>query len=319
MTKFNYNRHFHPAASMQGNLATIMNRLLLLILTIISFQVNAFASEDKIVAIVNKKPITSSELDQRKKIMKFFGSVTNLSAEQEKAFTTSVLNAMIDGELLTQYADKSGIKVSDQEIHSFVRHIETNNKMSEGQFEKSVMNLHVTREAFKESIRIEVLRSKIIHDVIGQQVNVTRGEVDSLILDTNSRDAKLSLKVFTAKRNNDKAYRSMSKLSGRIKNCSQISHLRYQSFATMSDMETTLSALSPNVQGMMKDMHIDQATGVIKGDKLQIYVLCAKKIEGFSDDDANQVHQLVSSKQLNVKARKFLQNLRKKAYVKVLI
>ena len=296
-----------------------MNRFLLLILTIISFQGNAFASEDKIVAIVNKQPITLSELDQRKKIMKFFGNVSNLSAEQEKAFTTSVLNSIIDGEVLTQHADKTGIKVSDQEIQNFVRHIEANNKMSEGQFEKSVMNLHVTRDAFKESIRIEVLRSKIIHDVIGQQVNVTRGEVDSLILDTNSRDAKLSLKVFTSKRNNDKAYSSMSKLSSRIKNCAQISHLRYQSFATVSDVETTLSALSPNVQGVMKDMHIDQATAVIRGDKLQIYVLCAKKIEGFSDTDATQVHQLVSSKQLNVKARKFLQNLRKKAYVKVLI
>ena len=65
-----------------------MNRFLLLILTIISFQGNAFASEDKIVAIVNKRPITLSELDQRKKIMKFFGNVSNLSAEQEKAFAT---------------------------------------------------------------------------------------------------------------------------------------------------------------------------------------------------------------------------------------
>lgn len=319
MTRFNYPRH----SRVDGNLGAIMTRFLLLILTIILFQVsfqgNAFALDDKIVAIVNKKPITSSELDQRKKIMKFFGNVSTVSAEQDKAFTTSVLNSMIDGEVLTQHAEKNGIKVSDQEIQNFVRHIETNNKMSEGQFERSVMNLHVTREAFKETIRIEVLRSKIIHDVVGQQVNVTRGEVDSLILDTNSRDAKLSLKVFTSKRNNDKAYSSMSKLSSRIKSCSKISHLRYQSFATVSDLDTTLSALSPNLQGMIKDMHIDQATGVIKGDKLQVYVLCAKKIEGFSDTDATQVHQLVSSKQLNIKARKFLQNLRKKAYVKIVM
>lgn len=300
-----------------------MTRFLLLILTIISFQLsfqtNAFAAEDKIVAIVNKKPITLSELEQRKKIMRFFGNVSNLSAEQEKAFSASVLHSMIDGEVLSQHAEKTGIKVADQEIKNFIKHIEVNNKMPEGQFEKSIMNLHVTREAFKESIRIEVLRSKIIHEVLGQQINVTRGEVDSLILDTNSRDAKLSLKVFTAKRNNDKAYKSMSKLSERVKSCARISLLRYQSFATMSDVETTLSALSPNVQSMMKDMHIDQATGVVKDDKLKVYVLCAKKIEGFSDADATQVHQIVANKQLNVKARKFLQNLRKKAYVKVLI
>ena len=78
--------------------------LLLLILTIISFQNCSFALEDKIVAIVNKKPITLSELEQRKKIMRFFGNVHNLSAEQEKAFSSGILNSLIEDEVLSQYA-----------------------------------------------------------------------------------------------------------------------------------------------------------------------------------------------------------------------
>ena len=160
---------------------------------------------------------------------------------------------------------------------------------------------------------------KIIHEVLGQQISVTRNDVDSLILDTNSRDASLSLKVFTSKRDNDKAYKSMSKLSSRIRNCNNLNHLRYQSFATMSALDTTLSALAPNIQGMIKDMSVGEATGVVKDDKLQIFVLCARQIESFSDNDANQVSQILGNKQLNVKARKFLQHLRKKAYVKVLI
>ena len=275
--------------------------------------------EDKIVAIVNKQPITLSELEQRKKIMRFFGNVPHLTVEQEKIFTHNILQSLVEDEVLSQYAEKNHIIVSDQEIQNFIKYIETNNKMPEGQFERSILNLHVSKAAFNEKIRTEVLRSKIIHEVLGQQVSVTRGEVDSLILDTNSRDASLSLKVFTAKNNSEKAYKSMNKLASRVKNCNQIRHLSYKSFATMSDLDTKLSALAPNVQGIIKDISIGETTGVIKGDELQVFVLCAKQIEAFSDNDANQVSQLVANKQLNVKARKFLQNLRKKAYVKVLI
>ena len=296
-----------------------MMRFLLLVLTIIALQTSVFAAEDRIIAIVNKQPITLSELEQRKKIMRFFGNVPHLNAEQEKLFTSNILQSMIDDEVISQYAAKSNIKVTDAEIKNFIKHVETNNKMPEGQFERSVISLHVSKEAFNEKIRTEVLRSKIVHEVLGQQVSVTRGEVDSLILDTNSRDASLSLKVFTAKRNNEKAYKSMSKLRDRIKGCKNTSHLRYQSFATASEVNTTLSVLAPNVQGAVKDLSIGEATGVVKDDKLQVFVLCARQIEAFSDTDANQVSQLVAGKQLNVKARKFLQNLRKKAYVKVLI
>ena len=191
--------------------------------------------------------------------------------------------------------------------------------MPSGQLEKSVVNLHVSHAAFKETMKMNVLRSKIIHEVLKQQINVTRDDVDSLILDTNSRDAKLSLKVFTAKRNNDKAYKSMSKLSSRIRGCSNTKHLRYQSFATMEEIDTNLSTLAPSVQGAIKDMSQGQATGVIRDDKLQVFLLCAKQIDGFSDNDANQVTQILGSKQLNIKARKFLLNLRKKAYVKVMM
>ena len=296
-----------------------MMRLILLILTVTLLQTSVRASEDTIVAIVNKQPITLSELEQRKKIMRFFGNVPNLNAEQEKIFTLNILQSMVEDEVLSQYAKKNHINVVDAELKNFVKYIETNNKMPEGYFERTILNLHVSKEAFNDKIRAEVLRSKIIHEVLGQQVSVTRSDVDSLILDTNSRDAQLSLKVFTAKRNNEKTYKSMNKLSGRIKNCAQLKYLRYQSFATMNDLDTTLSALAPNVQGMIKDMSIGQATGVIKDDKMQIFVLCARQIEAFSDNDANQVSQMVAGKQLNVKARKFLQNLRKKAYVKVLI
>jgi|GEM_PF-753748 len=315
MTSFTYIHH-----SREGmNPAIVIIRLLLLIVTILSFYTNAFAVEDKIVAIINKQPITLSALEQRKKITKFFTGASHFSADQEKAFATQVLHAMIDDEVLSQYAEKIGIKISEREIKNFIKHIEVNNKMPEGQFTKAIMNLHVTHEAFEGSIRAEVLRSKIIHEVLGEQINVTRNEVDTLILDRNYRDAKLSLKVFTARRNNDNAYKSMSKLSDRIRNCAHLSHLRYNSFATLQDIETTLSALPPNVQSMMKDMHIDEATRVIKDEKLHIYVLCDKQIEGFSDADASKVHQMVANKHLNIKARKFLQTIRKKAYIKVLI
>ena len=292
-------------------------RYLLLIIAIMGFSIASVNAADEIVAIVNKQPITLSELEQRKKFMRFFNNVPHLSAEQEKVFTANVLSNMVDDEVLTQYGEKNRIKVSDADIQTFINNVETGNKMPAGQLEKSVLGAHISKTTFMDKLRVEVLRSKIIHEVLGQQISVTRSDVDSIILDTNSRDARLSLKVFTAKRDNDKAYNSMSKLSSRIKGCKHIS--RYQSFATISEMDTTLSALSPKVQNLVKDMSVGQATGVIKDDKMQVFVLCARQIEGFSDDEAIQVSNLVANKQLGAKAKKFIQTLRKKAYVKILM
>lgn len=296
-----------------------MRILLLILVTILSFQGKVRAADDQIVAIVGKEPLTSSELDQRKKLMKFFNNLSTLSAEEEKAFTANILQTMIDDEVLLQYGSKMRIHVSEHEIQNFIKNLEEHNKMPAGNLEKAVNNAHVTSASFHEKIRVEVLRSKIIHEVLGSQIKVTKGDVDSLILDTNSRDAKLSFKVFTAKYKNDRAYRSMSKLSSKIKGCNNTASLRYNSFAKMSELDTTLSALPPNVQGLVKDMEVGQATGVIKDDKLQVFLLCAKNIEEFSDNDANQLYQMVAHKQLNYKARKFLQNLRKKTYVKILM
>lgn len=296
-----------------------MTKFLLFILTIISLQTHVFAAEDKIVAIVNKHPITLSALEQRKKIMRFFGNIPALSAEQEKAFTNSMLNALIDDEVLTQHASKIGVRVMPQEIKNTIKHIETSNKMPDGHLEKSVANLHITHETFNNFMKMNVLRNKIIHEVLGQDINVTRSEIDSLMLDTNSRDAKISLKIFTAKHNNDKAYLSMKKLSGRIKDCNNISPSKYASFASVSQVNTTLSALDPNLQSVIKDIHVGQASRVIKDDKLQVFVLCSKEIDNFSDNDASQVHNIIAQKQLSIKARKLFQTLRKKAYVKIMM
>jgi len=296
-----------------------MTRFLLFILTIISLQSNAFAAEDKIVAIVNKHPITLSELEQRKKIMRFFGNIPALSSEQEKAFTNSMLNALIDDEVLTQHANKIGVRVVPQEVKNIIKNIETNNKMSDGHLEKTATNMNITHDTFNNFMRMNVLRNKIIHEVLGQDINVTRNEIDSLMLDTNSRDAKISLKIFTAKHNNDKAYLSMKKLSGRIRNCDNISPSKYASFASLSELNTTISALDPNLQSVIKDMHVGHASRVIKDDKLQVFVLCSKEIDNFSENDANQVHNIIAQKQLSIKAKKLFQTLRKKAYVKIVM
>jgi len=299
-----------------------MKKFLLLILAILTINNLAFAGEDKIVAIVNNEPITLSLLEQRKKIIRFLSNVPSLSAEQEKIFTKNALQTLIDDAILSQYANKQGIKVSDSEVTNFIKYIETNNKMSEGQFEKSALSRNIARESFRAKMKIEVLRSKIVHEVVAQQVSITRGDVDSLMLDTNSRDANLSLKIFTSNNTSDKSYRLMSKLIDKIKvkGCERASKIKYKSYASLNEVDATLSSLKPNIQGIVKDMSIGDVTDVIKSDdNFQVILLCGKTISAFPEDEVAKVSQIVLQKQLNVKARKFLQTLRKKAYVKILI
>ncbi len=283
------------------------------------FESSAIAMTDRIVAIVEDETITLSELQQRKKMMSYFNGVKSLSSEQDKHYANMMLQSMIDDEAMEQYAKKVEIAASDSEVNEFIKNIETNSKMQPGQLVKAVKDLNVQEDVLRKLLHAQVVRNKIIREVLSRNINVTQDDVESLILSTNSRDAILNLKVFTAKNDKDRTYKSMNSLNSRIKGCKNLNLLRYQPFAELSAISTKLSALSPDMQNLVKNMKIGETSGVVKDDGMRIFLLCEKNLDQMTMEDNNSVANFLGNKKLNLKARKFFQDLRKKAYVKVMM
>ncbi len=297
-----------------------MNKILLVILNIIFLFCANVALADRIVAIVEDTSITSSQLEQRKKLLAYFNGVKTSSTEQETAYTKLVLQSMIDDQVLLEYSKTMGMVVLPKEIDLFISNIEKNAKLQPGGLTKHIVNaLNIPVEELRDKIKVEILRSKIVREALSRNVSISEGEVESMVLATNFRDAKLKLQIFTAKNDNERTAKFMSKLPSRIKNCKSVKYMKYKRFADFTEIDTKLTELSTPIQSLVKDLEVGQASDVIEDGPLRVVVVCEKTLEQFTPQDSNSVANFLGNKKLQLKAQKFFQDLRKKAYVKVMM
>lgn len=281
---------------------------------------SAFAGTLGIVAIVNDRPIAIQELYNRKEMTKSLNDIPHLNSEQEKLFTENILNELIDEQLLSEQADQFKWKISDVELSKAIAEIESRNKMKPGQMISMLNSKHVNIQSFKDKIRSEIIKSRILSEVLSRDNTVSKGDVEYAVLRGHSKDAELRLKVITTTDKSKQSYNKMLSMKQKIKGCSDNISKIVGSSATVSDMDVVLSKVDTQVRNVIKDMQIGDISDVIKtGETLSIFVLCSKKLLNFSDDENQYVVNFLSNKKLLLKARKYQNDLRKKAYIRVMI
>jgi peptidyl-prolyl cis-trans isomerase SurA len=92
-----------------------------------------------------------------------------------------VLNMMVDEELITQAATKMGIMVSDAEVNEAVQTIMQENNINETQLRQSLAAGGTTIQAFRDQLRLELLKNKVLSYSIMSRVVVTEDEVTDFL------------------------------------------------------------------------------------------------------------------------------------------
>jgi parvulin-like peptidyl-prolyl isomerase len=280
----------------------------------------AFADTQKIAAVVNDDAITLREFQARKKMIVFFNHIGALSQEQEKILSKTVIEGLIEEQLLFQQGKKFKINISDNELSKAIADIEQRNKMSPGQMSSNLRAQGVDFATFKSKIKSELLKSRLVSDMLARNITVSPREVDAAVLDSNSKDVSLTLKILIADDNSQKSYNKMVALSKKLPECSKIKPKTYAGFAHLIDLDSKLSNLEPQLQTIVKDIAVGYHSDVVEvnGD-LKILAVCSKKIENFTEDETIYVINFLGNKKLSLKMRKYTDDLRKKAYVKILM
>ncbi len=279
---------------------------------------SAGAEVQKIAAVVNEDPITIQEFQSRKKMIARFNGVTSMDARQEKAINDAALNSLIEEQLLFQQAKKFKMTISDKEISNAIGDIEKRNKLASGHISSDFAAQGIDIATLRSKVRFDLLKTKLSGQVLAHNVSISPEEIDAAVLDTNSKDASLSLEVITAIDNSDKSYKQMISMAKKLPKCKMIKPNSYKGFASFASVDAKLSTLEPQLQTVVKDMTPGDHSDVIKiGNELKIIALCEKKIENFSNDETNYVINFLGNKKLSLKSRKYMDDLRKKAYVKI--
>lgn len=293
-----------------------MRKFLVLSLILLLSSANIFA--DKIVVIVDKTPIADSEIQNLKKLLTYFGALETLKADNKESIAKVVLESAITDQVIDNHAKSIGMNITDAEIDNMMKSMaEAKQTTKDAMVKHVVNNLKVPEKFLRKKIATELLRGKIIREVLHRNIDIEAKDVESLALSTNYRDATLDLQIITSKDNKDKTYKKMEKLRSRIKNCKSIKRLSYKNYAELSEISTKLSRLSPTMQALAKDLTIGTASDVIEDERLRILVVCSRNIDEISSQETYNLTNFLGNKKLQVDAEKFFQDLRKKAYVKI--
>ncbi|MBW2183338.1 MAG: peptidylprolyl isomerase [Deltaproteobacteria bacterium] len=137
---------------------------------------------DKIVAVVNDDIITLSELREITvpylKKMKARYSV-NYDEAQIKETESRILDQLIDEKLVKQEVVRLKIVVSEKEVAMGVEDMMKNTNLSEDQFKKALAEQDITMEEYREQMKNEMERLRLLDAEVKSKVQVKEKEIES--------------------------------------------------------------------------------------------------------------------------------------------
>ncbi len=277
----------------------------------------ALSSTQKIVAIVNNIPITLQELEDRKKLILYLAG-----AEKKDVagyLNQSALNSLIDDALFTEQANALRIQIPQDAIMNVIKKLEQQNNIPAGSILSGLMIRNIPEYTIKNKIFSELVKEKIISEILVKNINTDTEEINDTLIGNNAKDAKINMIVISSKKNDTSSYNEMLKLHKKIKTCKNIPPKLYNSFATISIVESTLSKLPSREQLIVKNLKSQQKSSVLSIDNtFKIIILCAKEIVNLTNEENANVLNLIGNKKLSIKFKKYYDSLYRKTYIEIL-
>jgi peptidyl-prolyl cis-trans isomerase SurA len=136
---------------------------------------------DRIVAVVNDEVITYRELQQR--VARVTAQLRGQGAPlpSPDVLARQVLERMITEKVQLQFAKESGVTVDEGELDRTISAIAAQNRLSPADFRRAVEREGFGWESFRESIRNEMLISRLREREVDRKIVVSDAEVDAFL------------------------------------------------------------------------------------------------------------------------------------------
>lgn len=144
----------------------------------------AWAAEtvDKIVANVNGEIILYSELKDRiREVEKDNPEIKTDDPSKQAQLQREVLKLIIREKLTGQEVKRLKITVSDRDVESAIEGIKRENQMTDSQFEYVLQQQGQTPAQFKDEIRKQLERNRLVDRVLKSRTIITEAQVDELL------------------------------------------------------------------------------------------------------------------------------------------
>lgn len=136
---------------------------------------------DKIVAIVNNDIITLVQLNKETapyiKNIEASGYSDEKAKERVQTINGKILTALIDQLLTRQEARRYQINVSDAEIDMAIENVKKSKTLTQEDLEKALGQEEITLKEYRENIKKQILHSKLINYSVKSKVIITEDEI----------------------------------------------------------------------------------------------------------------------------------------------
>lgn len=148
---------------------------------------------DRVMAVVNGKVITLSELTEREAPLAKQAAETFNGAERDKRLAEirkKVSDSLIEDLLLEQEAEKLGLKVSERDVDDAIEDVKKQNSLDDEGLKVALKKEGLTYEGYRAQIKKQIEKSR----VIGQQVRSKVSVSEKDLADYYERNQRMFLK-----------------------------------------------------------------------------------------------------------------------------
>ena len=140
-----------------------------------------FQSLDRVVAIVDNDVIMYSQLDQRLREVEQTIAKRGGQMPPQDVMQQQVLERLIVENLQLQIGDRSGIRITDEELNQAIGTIAQRNNMSVEQFRAALARDGLSYEDARDQVRREMIISRVRQRRVAERVQVTEQEVKNFL------------------------------------------------------------------------------------------------------------------------------------------
>ncbi len=137
---------------------------------------------DRIVAVVNESVITHTELEKHISTVKKQLEANHVATPTNEVLTKQVLEQLINKKLQLQFAEQSGITITDNDVQKAIASIAQNNKLSTEELYRKVAEQGINKTAYHKEIQEELILHRVQQQNIGDKITVTPQEVKAFML-----------------------------------------------------------------------------------------------------------------------------------------
>lgn len=286
----------------------------------------ASTPDNFIVAKINSKAITNSELFDRYRFVLNASKITIRAPQDKKILLSQILDKMVDEELIRQEAGKLKIEVTPPEMRDAIDIMAAQQKKNATQFKIFFIKNNLSFDNYMKQVESDILWSKIISEVMRSRVKVTEVEIKEFFeqrkFNTNVKKYFVSEILISPSEN---ALQLANKLVAELKQGADFKNIVRQfsgSITSEHDGEigwVTQADIDPKIFIAISKLGKGGYTDpMLLSDGYHIFKLLDAKTETkVADHDMEAARNVIYSRKLQSIAKGYLMDLRKKAFVEI--